>query len=81
MPLSDTCYQQEMAQALSRQRAGLAQVIPVTVSACDWKDSAFAELQVLPSDEKPVTSWSNRDEAWTNVVQGIWEAIVALAGH
>ena len=31
----------------------------------------FAALQGLPTDLRPVTSWPNRDEAWTDVAKGI----------
>ena len=31
----------------------------------------FAELQALPQDGKPIKSWADRDEAWTDVVQGL----------
>jgi hypothetical protein len=32
-------------------------------------DAPFMKLQGLPTDLRPVTSWPNRDEAWTNVAK------------
>jgi len=40
-------------------------------ASCDWKGAPFGKLQGFPKDVKPVTSWPNRDEAWTDVAAGI----------
>ena len=68
---SDYCYQTEMRMALEREAKGEARVVPVILRACDWKGAPFGKLQGFPKDMKPVTSWSNRDEAWTDVAAGI----------
>jgi hypothetical protein len=72
---SDFCYSVEMQRALERQAAGEALVIPIILRPCEWKDAPFSKLQALPKDAKPVTSWSNRDEALVNVAQGLRAAI------
>jgi ATP-dependent Clp protease ATP-binding subunit ClpA len=41
----------------------------------DWKDAPFGKLQALPRDDKPVSLWRDRDDAFNNVVRGIREAI------
>jgi hypothetical protein len=53
-------------------------VIPIILRACDWQDAPFGNLQALPKDAKPVTSWSNRDEAFLCVEQGIRETVEEL---
>ena len=69
---SDYCYQTEMGLALQREAKGEARVVPVILRSCDdWKGAPFGRLQSLPKDGKPVTSWPNRDEAWTDVAAGI----------
>lgn len=68
---SDYCYDIELQRALERHAAGEARVIPVILRPCDWTHTAFAKLQALPADGKPVTTWSNRDEAFLNITQGI----------
>ncbi|HEU5376209.1 MAG TPA: TIR domain-containing protein [Ktedonobacteraceae bacterium] len=68
---SDYCYEQEMQQALKRHREGTARVIPILIRATPWEKTPFSELQMLPSDACAVASWSNHDEAWLNVVNGI----------
>lgn len=42
---------------------------------CDWSGAPFAHLQALPKDGKPVTKWTNRDEAWKNVALGVRAAV------
>jgi TIR domain len=68
---SDYCYETEMSRALERNQAGEAVVIPVILRPTDWSSAPFAKLQSLPKDGKPVVTWLNRDEAWTDIVLGI----------
>lgn len=68
---SDYCFETEMKMALGREAKGEARVVPVFLRPCDWKGATFGRLQGLPKDAKPVTTWSNRDEAWTDVAKGI----------
>ncbi|MBD2059038.1 tetratricopeptide repeat protein [Oculatella sp. FACHB-28] len=75
---SDYCYDLEMQRAVQRHDEGSARVIPIIVKPCDWQDSPFSKLQVLPKDAKPVTKWDDRDEAFLNVVQGIRRAVETL---
>ncbi|WP_437282526.1 pentapeptide repeat-containing protein [Sorangium sp. So ce375] len=75
---SDYCFDREMKRALERHDAGKARVIPVLLRPTDWHSAPFARLQALPADGKPVTSWQNQDEAWTEVAKGIRRAVDAL---
>jgi len=68
---SDYCYDIEMKRALERHEKGEAVVIPVIIRPTDWYGAPFGELQALPKDAKPVTTWENRDEAWLDVARGI----------
>src|SRR6476646_4558301 len=72
---SDYCNDIELQCALERDKNGEARVIPVILRPCDWQNSAFSHLQALPKNAKPVTRWSNRDEAWLSVVEGIRDAL------
>jgi len=72
---SDYCYEKEMRRALERHDKGEATMIPVIVRPCDWERSPFSKLQALPKDIKPITKWTNRDEAWLEVAKGIRRAI------
>ncbi|MGB8700664.1 MAG: TIR domain-containing protein [Thermosynechococcaceae cyanobacterium] len=75
---SDYCYDVEMERAIARHDEGTARVIPIIIRPCDWKDSPFSKLQVLPKDALPVTQWGDRDEAFRIVAQGIRKAIEKL---
>jgi hypothetical protein len=68
---SDYCVSTEMQQALERHHMGEAHVIPILLRPVDWQDAPFAGLQCLPHDAKPVTSWSNRDDAFLDITKGI----------
>jgi tetratricopeptide (TPR) repeat protein len=75
---SDYCYDLEMQQAMQRHESGSARVIPIILKPCDWQHSPFSKLQVVPKDAKPVTQWSDPDEAFLNVAQSIRRAVDSL---
>lgn len=66
---SEYCYEKELSRALEREAKKEAVVVPIIVRDCEWRDAPFAHLQGIPSGAKPVTSWPNRDEAWTDVAK------------
>lgn len=73
---SDYIMGVELAAAMKRHDQQAATVVPILVRAVDLdaedaEDMPFLKLQGLPTDLKPVTSWPNRDEAWTNVAKGL----------
>jgi hypothetical protein len=78
---SDYCWDVETKRAVERHDRGEARVIPIILRPCDWQKAPFAKLQALPKDGKAVTSWSNRDEAWTDVTKGIRRAIESLSAN
>jgi hypothetical protein len=75
---SDYCWDVEVKRAMGRHEVGATRVIPVILRQCDWKRAPFGALQALPKDGRPVTSWSNRDEAFYNVATGIRAAVEEL---
>ena len=64
---------------MERHATGTARVIPIIMKPCDWRDTLFSKLAVLPKDGKPVTQWDDQDEALLNAVQGIRRAVDSLA--
>jgi len=68
---SDYCYGIEMKRALARQQAGEVQVIPILLRPADWETAPFAHLHTLPTNAKPITTWSNEDTALADVAAGI----------
>ena len=78
---SDYCYDIEMKRAMERHDANEAVVIPIIMRSCDWKGAPFGKIQGLPKDMKPVMDWQNRDQAFTNVAQGIRKVAERLAAN
>ncbi|MEI1377009.1 MULTISPECIES: GUN4 domain-containing protein [unclassified Nostoc] len=75
---SNYCWEVEVTTAIERHNTGKARVIPVILRRVDWSHTPFAKLQFLPKNAEPVTSWTNRDEAFTNVAKGIRAAAQQL---
>jgi len=75
---SKFCYSVELKEAIARHKAHQARVLPIILRPTDWEGAPFANLQVLPTDAKPVVTWSNRDAAFKDVVTGIKRAIQDL---
>jgi hypothetical protein len=75
---SDFCWNVELQQAMQRHKEGTACVIPIIVRPSDWKKTPFAQLQALPQDGMPISTWSNEDEALLQVARGIRHVIEGL---
>jgi hypothetical protein len=77
---SKYCYSKELQVAIDRHNAGAARVIPVILRPCDWNhdDVPFSKLNVLPTHAQPITSWSDREEAYAIVAQKIRETVEHL---
>lgn len=72
---SDYCFDVEMRRALERHESNAAHVIPVILRSCEWHSAPFGHLLAAPRDGKAVTSWPDRDEAFTNVASMIRVAL------
>jgi hypothetical protein len=72
------CYEIELEKALERRAQGEAVVIPVILRSCMWRQTPLSNLLALPTDGKPIVSWSDQDDAWTNVVEGLTRAVREL---
>ena len=75
---SGYCRNVELKRAMERHKADEARVVPVILRACDWQTESFGELQALPKDAKPVKSWDDIDEAFTDIAKGIRKAVEEL---
>ena len=76
---SQYCYDVEVARAMQRHDAGQARVIPVILRPCEWQQTPFGKLLGTPRDNKPVTRWPDRDEAFQDVVRAVRKAAEAMA--
>jgi len=65
---SNYCYDVEFKRALQKHAAGSARLIPIILRPCDWQHSPLGKLLAAPKDGKPITKWTNLDEAFLDVV-------------
>ena len=72
------CYEVEGAIALRCHETGAARVIPVILRPCLWQRSPFGKLQALPRDAKPISTWTDNDEACMNVAEGVFAVVDEL---
>jgi hypothetical protein len=67
---SDFCWETAL-RALARLKAKEVCVIPILVTPVVLDGLPIEQLQMLPSTKKPISKWSDCDEAYTTVVRGI----------
>jgi formylglycine-generating enzyme required for sulfatase activity len=75
---SDYCIDKELKRAMERHESNEARVIPIILRPVDWQGMSFRKLQALPKDAKPVTSWSDSDEAFLNIAKGIRSIVTEI---
>jgi hypothetical protein len=56
---------------IKRHQVGEARVIPILRRPVDWAGAPFSQLEVLPKNHQPVTTWANQDEAFREIAEGI----------
>ena len=78
---SDYIWGNELEIAMKRHQNHEASVVPIMLRSVDIEGAPFAVLQGLPKDFKPVTSWDNRDEAWTSVAKGIRKVVKEIQAN
>jgi hypothetical protein len=71
---SDHCYSTEIRRVMDRHKRGRAFAIPIILRPVEWRGTVFGGLQALPTGGKPIITWSDRDLAILDVVQGIRRA-------
>lgn len=68
---SQYIWDKELKIAMERHEKKEARVIPVILRTCDWSEMPYAKLQALPTGAKPINSFADKDEAYTDVAKGI----------
>jgi len=73
---SEYSWNKEIQWAMTRHTIGDAHVVPIILkSTPGWDETLLGQLQALPADKKPITSWKKRDEAFADVVKGLRKVI------
>lgn len=68
---SDDSYQREMQRAIARHQQGTACVVPVIIRPTAWQGTLLSQMQGLPRDGRPVSTWQNADEAFLHITEEI----------
>ncbi|WNZ48686.1 TIR domain-containing protein [Leptolyngbya boryana CZ1] len=64
-------YGEEVNYALKKHDSRKARVIPIILRPVDWSSEPFRKLQSLPRDGKPISTWSDPDEAFVEIASTI----------
>lgn len=80
---SDYLYNTELKQTIKRCEEHKAIIIPIILVSCDWKEVPFGikklvEYEVVPRNEKAVTSYHKRNDAFTEIAQAVRQAVMNL---
>lgn len=78
---SQYIWDKELKIAMERHEKNEVRVIPIIIRTCDWADMPYAKLQALPTGAKPVTSFANTDEAYTDIAKGIRMVVDYMIGQ
>jgi hypothetical protein len=68
---SDFIWDKELDAAMKRHEAGTAHVVPIILRKCEWSHLPYAKLQALPRNGRPVLDYPSRDDAFTEIAEGI----------
>lgn len=73
-------YKVVVQKAIERHERKETRVIPIIMRSASWEGPPLDKLQALPDNAKAIALWRDRDEGFTNVVEGLikvtkqWEA-------
>ncbi|MEO0406791.1 MAG: HEAT repeat domain-containing protein [Cyanobacteria bacterium P01_A01_bin.135] len=68
---NETCYQQEILPAIHRHQTGQARTIPILLRPTDYTGEPFSQLDILPRNHQPITTWDNQDEAFREISESV----------
>lgn len=75
---SQYCWGVEMQRALERLNREEVAIVPILVRPVVVQGTPISHLQMLPTGGKPISRWSNREEAYTDVATGIGKVVDRL---
>lgn len=71
----DFIWGAEMTKILEKVKRKEVQLIPILLRSSTFSDTPFAAYAAVPDRDKPISNYSNKDEAWTIVVEQIKRCI------
>ena len=72
--------QAEVLRALERQKKEGCLVVPIIVRPAHWSETPYAHLQALPTGKVPVTKWGDKDDAFVDIVEGLYRLTARSVG-
>lgn len=75
---SEYCYEIELKHALSRLENEEIKILPIVIRQCNWQDSIFKAYLSATKNGKPVSKYTDHDEAWCEVVDNIKRLCTAV---
>jgi hypothetical protein len=75
------CYDKEFDRALELFKAGRMRIVPVILEPCDWLASPLSEYMALPKNGKPISEWTNANNAYLDIVTGLRRLLQAPAAR
>jgi adenylate kinase family enzyme len=68
---SNACMKEKRNALELKKKKGIA-VVPIILSACGWlDDKEISSLLALPTDGKPISDFTDSNNAWNNVYNGL----------
>ena len=52
--------------------------MPILLHPVDWAGAPFGQLEILPKNHQPVTTWANQDAAFQEIAEGVREVALNL---
>jgi len=74
------CYQL-MLMALEQARGNKPPIIPLLLRPVSWHSTPLGSLSCIPANERPVTRWGDRDQAFEACVDSIVQILETTAPH
>jgi uncharacterized protein YjbI with pentapeptide repeats len=71
---SDFC-KKELNLALLKKNDNDIVIVPIIVDYCDWKETVFGEMQVLPTNGEPISSHPNREKVLNDITNAVRKRI------
>lgn len=78
---SDYIFEKEMSAALERSKRNETKLVPIIVRPCDFADTPLAQFQATPKNAKPISTWSNQDEAFMDVIEHLKMILMPQKGN
>jgi len=80
----DEWYASEIAQLIALHLQGIW-IAPILLRTCRWEQTPFGQtsrpLPILPDARRPVKKWSDPDDAYKVIADGIEKAVEYLQNH